>query len=170
MTPLVCRTWAPCGHTPVFYQRGGSHQKVSCIGALAVPPRRHRLHFYFRLHPNQNVNTDRALDFLLQLLRQLPGNLLVIWDSATTHQARKVEPFLDHHLRLSLEYLPPYAPDLNPVEHVWGYLKKNPLAHHPPTALSGLTESARRSGQSLQRKPRLLRSFLQQTGLFLRLR
>ena len=74
MTPLVCRTWAPRGQTPVFYQHGGSRQKVSCIGALAVPPRRDRLHFYFRLHPNQNIDTDRALDFPLQLLRQLPGN------------------------------------------------------------------------------------------------
>ena len=170
MTPLVCRTWAPRGQTPVFYQRGGSRQKVSCMGALAVPPRRHRLHFYFRLHPNENINTDRALDFLLQLLRQLPGNLVVIWDSARTHLARKVEAFLDRHLRLYLEYFPPYAPELNPVEHVWGYLKKNPLAHHPPTALSGLAKTARRSGQSVQRKPGLLRSFLQHTGLFLRLK
>src|SRR5437879_2189900 len=166
MTPLVCRTWAPRGQTPVFYQRGGSRQKVSCMGALAVPPRRHRLHFYFRLHPNENINTDRALDFLLQLLRQLSGNVLVIWDSARTHRARKVEAFLDRHLRLYLEYFPPYAPELHPVEHVWGYLKKNPLAHHPPTALSGLAKTARRSGQSVQRKPGLLRSFLQHTGLF----
>jgi len=170
MTPLVCRTWAPRGQTPVFYQRGGSRQKVSCMGALAVPPRRHRLHFYFRLHPNENINTDRALDFLLQLLRQLPGNVLVIWDGARTHRARKVEAFLYRHLRLYLEYFPPYAPELNPVEHVWGYLKKNPLAHHPPTALSGLAKTARRSGQSVQRKPGLLRSFLQHTGLFLRLK
>ena len=140
------------------------------MGALAVPPRRHRLHFYFRLHPNENINTDRALDFLLQLLRQLPGNVLVIWDGARTHRARKVEAFLYRHLRLYLEYFPPYAPELNPVEHVWGYLKKNPLAHHPPTALSGLAKTARRSGQSVQRKPGLLRSFLQHTGLFLRLK
>jgi len=170
MTPLVCRTWAPRGQTPVFYQRGGSRQKVSCMGALAVPPRRHRLHFYFRLHANENINTDRALDFLLQLLRQLPGNLVVIWDSARTHLARKVEAFLYRHLRLSLEYFPPYAPELNPVEQIGGYLKKNPLAHHPPTALSGLAKTARRSGQSVQRKPGLLRSFLQHTGLFLRLK
>jgi hypothetical protein len=40
MTPLVCRTWAPRSQTPVFYQRGGSYQKLSCIGALAVPPSR----------------------------------------------------------------------------------------------------------------------------------
>jgi len=178
MTPLVRRTWAPRSPTPVFYQRGGSYQKVSCIGALAVPPARDRLHFYFRLHPNRNINADRALDFLRQLLRQLRGNVLVIWDGSGPHLARKVAAFLYRHLRLYLEYFPPYAPELNPVEYAWSYLKKNPLAHHPPTALSGLAASARRSGQSLQRRsgqslqrqPKLLRSFLQHSHLFLRLK
>ena len=170
MTPLVCRTWAPRSPTPVFYQRGGSYQKLSCIGALAVPPSRSRLHFYFRLHPNQNINTDRALGFLRQLLRQVRGNLLVIWDGAGPHLARKVEAFLYRHLRLYLEYLPPYAPELNPVEYAWSYPKKNPLAHHPATALSGLAETARHSGQSLQRKTRLLRSFLDHSSLSLRLK
>ncbi|MBZ5551362.1 MAG: transposase [Acidobacteriia bacterium] len=170
MAPRVCRTWAPRSHTPVFYQRGGSYQKVSCIGALVVPPGRHSLHFYFRLHPDHNINTDRALGFLTQLLRQLQGNLLVIWDGAGPHLARKVEAFLYRHLRLYLEYLPPCAPELNPVEYVWSYLKKNPLAHCPATTLSSLTDTARRSGQSLQRQPRLLRSFLKHSSLFLRLK
>lgn len=170
MAPLVCRTWAPRNQTPLFYQHGGSSQKVSCIGALAVPPTRNRLHFYFRLHPNQNINADRALGFRSPLLRQLRGNLLVIWDGSGPHLARQVELFLYRHLRLYLEYFPPYAPDLNPVEYAWSYLKKNPLAHHPPTALSGLAETARRSGKSLQRKPKFLRSFLQHSSLLLRLR
>jgi transposase len=170
MAPLVRRTWSPRSQTPIFYQRGGSHQKVSCMGALAVPPARDRLHFYFRLHPNRNINADRALDFLRQLLRQLPGNVLVIWDGSGPHLTRKVETFLCRHLRLYLEYFPPYAPELNPVEYAWGYLKKNPLANHPPTALSGLARTARRSGQSLQRQQKLLRSFLEHSPLFLRLK
>lgn len=170
MAPLVGRTWAPCGHTPVFYQRGGTYQKVSCIGALAVAPARDRLHFYFRLHPHKNINTDRALDFLTQLLRQLRGNLLVLWDSSRTHLAAKVARFLYCHLRLYLEYFPPYAPELNPVEYVWAYLKKNPLAHLSPTELSELIATARRSGQSLQHQPSRLRSFLQHSPLSLRLR
>lgn len=170
MAPLVGRTWAPRSHTPVFYQCGGTYQKVSCIGALAVAPARDRLRFYFRLHPNENINSDRALDFLTQLLRQLPGNLLVIWDGSRPHLAHPVELFLYRHLRLYLEYFPPYAPELNPVEYVWAYLKRNPLAHLPPTSLSGLAQTARRSGQSLQHQPPRLRSFLQHSPLFLRLK
>jgi hypothetical protein len=115
MAPLVGRTWAPRGRTPLFDQHGASRQKLSCIGALAVTPGRDRLRLYFRLHPNQNINTDRALGFLRQLLRQLPGNLLVVWDSSRTHLGPKVERFLYRHLRLYLEYFPPYAPELNPT-------------------------------------------------------
>jgi transposase len=170
MTPLVRRTWSPRGRTPVFEQCGGSYQKVSCIGALVVAPRRNRLRLHFRLHPNRNINTDRALDFLRQLLGQLRGNLLVVWDSARPHLARKVEAFLYRHLRLYLEYFPPYAPEPNPVEYAWGYLKANPLAQHPPTVPSGLAATARRSGRSLQRKPKLLRSFVRHSSLFLHLR
>src|SRR5581483_10965840 len=120
--------------------------------------------------PDQNINADRALGFLRQLLRQVRGNLLVIWDGSGPHLARKVEAFLYCHLRLYLEYFPPYAPELNPVEYAWGYLKQNPLAQHPPTALSGLADSARRSGQSLQRQEKLLSSFLEHSPLFLRLK
>ncbi len=86
------------------------------MSALAVPPARDRLHFYFRLHPNRNIHADRALGFLRQRLRQLRGNRLVIGDGSGPPLARKVEAFLDRPLRLYRESFPPYAPERNPVE------------------------------------------------------
>ena len=90
----------------------------------------------------------------------------MIWDGSRPHLARKVETFLYRHVRLYLQYFPPYAPELNPVEYARSHLKKNPLAQHPPTALNTLAVSARRSGQSLQRQEKLLCSFLQHSDLF----
>lgn len=116
MAPRVRRTGAPRSQTPVFYPRGGSDPKVSGMGALAIPPARDRLPFYFRLHPHRNIHADRALGFRSQWLRPLRGNLLVIGDGSGPPLARQVETFLDRPLRLCLEYLPPYAPALNPVE------------------------------------------------------
>src|SRR2546425_812488 len=97
MTPLVCRTWAPRGQTPVFYQRGGSYQKVSCMGALAVPPRRHRIHFYFRLHPDQNINTDPGLDSCAPSLNTAlffytSDRTLLNQSSITWSSSRKIPP------------------------------------------------------------------------------
>jgi transposase len=55
-------------------------------------------------------------------------------------------------------YFPPYAPELNPVEYVWGYLKTNPLANLACPEVSVLAATGRRHARSLQHKPGLLRS------------
>jgi transposase len=63
--------------------------------------------------------------FLQHLLRHLPGKLLVLWDGAPIHRAQAVQDFLAQGAaaRLQLEPLPGYAPDLNPDEGIWHYLK-----------------------------------------------
>ena len=169
MSPLVLRTWAPVGMTPVSRQKTAMHEKVSCIGALGISPRRDHLRFSFRLYPKQNINTDRVLPFLSHLLRQVSGHVVVVWDSWATHRNRKVTAFLARHHRLHLEYFPPYAPWLNPVEYVWSHSKRNPLANLAAPTLVVLTGSARRAGRSVQRKGGLLRSFLRHSHLPLRL-
>jgi transposase len=77
--------------------------------------------------------------------------------------------FLAAHLQLATEFLPPYAPELNPIEYVWSYLKLNPLANLAFFDPEQLTTTARRHTRSLQRKPDLLRSFLRHSPLPLRL-
>ena len=58
MAPLVRRTWAPRGHTPVLMQRGRSRRKVSVIGALVISPRRRRVRAYFSLLPDANFDGE----------------------------------------------------------------------------------------------------------------
>ena len=81
MAPLVRRTWSVRGHTPVLHQRGQHFQKVSAIAAICIAPTRDRLALYFRLHPDANVNAERAMDFLEHLQRQLRTPIAFIWDS-----------------------------------------------------------------------------------------
>ncbi|MGH8251689.1 MAG: transposase, partial [Steroidobacteraceae bacterium] len=69
-----------------------------------------------------------------------------------------------------LEYLPAYAPELNPVEYLWAYLKTNPLANDPAFDLSSLAARARGAARSVQHQPALLLGFLRHAGLSLRLR
>ena len=166
MAPLVRRTWAPRGHTPILLQRARAHQKVSAIAALVVSPRRHRVRLFFRLHPHVAIKAPLIRDFLCQLSRHLPGRAIIIWDRLNTHRARVVTRYLASKPRLALEYLPPYAPELNPVEYVWGYLKGNPLANRPELDIDALIASTRHHTRCLQHKPRLLRSFLYSSSLF----
>jgi len=169
MAPLVRRTWAPVGQTPLLRQRTNSYRKVSAIGVLVVSPGRDRVGLFFRLHPNANINSGSVVSFLRQLRRHVRGPCILLWDRFMAHRARKVRDLITRQEGWRSEFLPPYAPELNPVENVWGYLKTNSMANEADFDLGELTYSARRHGRRLQRKERLLRSFLKHTPLFLRL-
>ena len=77
MTPLVRRTWAPRGQTPILLQRTRSHDKVSVTAVLTVSPRRRRVSLYAALLVNANVNAERLVEFLRALTRHLRGRLIV---------------------------------------------------------------------------------------------
>ena len=170
MAPLIRQTWAPRGQTPILRQRTNSHKKVSVIGTLTVTPRRNRVGFCFRLHPDANVNNDKVEAFLSQLDKHLPGPIVLLWDRFGPHRSRQMKTYLTSHPDLHPQFFPPYAPELNPTEQVWGYLKLNPMANDPVHQLSDLTRSTRRHARSLQHKESLLRAFLKHAGLPLRLR
>ena len=169
LAPLVRRSWAPCGQTPVLHQRGRHHKKVSAIAALCVSPQRDQVRLYFRLHPGKDVDTPLAIEFLRILGQELETSRCLLWDRLNAHRAKKMAAYLTTVPHLHTFFLPAYAPELNPVEYVWSYLKMNPLANVAVPEVHELALRTRHSGCSLQRKPELLRSFLRHSPLFLRL-
>lgn len=169
MAPLVRRSWAPRGQTPILYQRTRSYKKVSVIAALCVAPKRDRIHLYFRLHPNANINAITVADFLVILTRQLKQPVILVWDRSLPHRAKTVQSLIQNR-RIHPFFLPPYAPELNPVENVWSYLKINPMANLTTFDVESLAETTRTHGRSVQKKKNLLRSFVKHSPLFLRLK
>ena len=127
MSPLVRRTLAPRGKTPILKTTGKRREKVSVTAALTISPRQHHLGLYWQSFPQSYVNAERAADFLRNLLQRLPGNVIVVWDGGPMHKGKPIRQVLADFPRLSLERLPPYAPDLNPVEYLWGHLKYGQL-------------------------------------------
>ena len=169
MAPLVRRTWAPRGQTPILRQRTSSRDKVSMIATLMVSPRRRRIRLDTALMVNANVDAECLVEYLRALLRHLRGPLILIWDRLNVHRAALVKALLRRHPRLRTELLPPYAPELNPVEGIWGYLKLNPLANHAAEGARDLARTARGHTRRVARRPSLLRSFIHGCGLPLRL-
>jgi hypothetical protein len=165
LAPLVRRSWAPCGQTPILYQRGRAREKVSIIAALTLSPRRQRPGLYFSLRANENVTTTWLVPFLRALTRHLRGAFIVVWDRLPGHRAQVVTAYL-HRQPRDVALLPPYAPELNPVEILWAYLKGNPLANFAASDAPHLARVATRHVQHLQRRPALLRSFFDATPLF----
>lgn len=117
--PAVVRTWAPRGETPLL-QALLTRDHLSVISGL-TPDGQLLLQVQER-----SLRAPDVVRFLRHLLRHIPGKLLVIWDRAPIHRAQAVKDFLAQGgtARLHLAQLPAYAPDLNPDEGIWQYLKR----------------------------------------------
>lgn len=133
----VRRTWAPRGKTPVTVHRF-SHSRISAISAISVSPVRMRLSLYFKLS-RENIRAQDVAGFLRELSMAIPGHIIVVWDNGVTHRGRVVKELERKRRRLHIEYLPPYAPELNPDEGVWSQLKCS-LANGRPDDVEALED------------------------------
>jgi transposase len=158
LNPLVRRTWAPKGRTPVLTGFGRHRDKVSTIAAISVAPLRRRLGLYFRTDPKNYVDAAAVVSFLRTLLRHLRGKVIVIWDGGSNHKGPLVRALLSRFPRLHLERLPAYAPDLNPVEMLWSHVKYGQMANFVPRHVKHLDQVVQQHLDRAARDPTLIRS------------
>lgn len=122
--------------------------------------------FYFQIF-EKAIGKEEVVRFLAHLLRHLACPLLVVWDRLPAHRSRLVADFVRYlDGPLAIEYLPAYAPELNPVEYLWGYWKHHELPNVCPRDLWQLHHGARQSLRRLRRRPRLITAFWKQASLF----
>jgi len=122
--------------------------------------------FYFRLFPG-TIRSPQVVEFLEHLMRHLPGNLLIVWDGLRCHRSRMVWDFVrQQHGRVWLEFLPAYAPELNPVEYLWSHWNHHELANFCPTTFWQLSDYARKALRRMRARPALVTAFWQQADLF----
>ena len=118
--PHRCRTWAPRGETPLL-EFNFNWQKLSVSAGLTLR------NFYFRLYPGA-IGELEVIDFLKALVRHIDGPLMIVWDRLPAHRSRMVREFIElSEGHIVTEYLPAYAPELNPVEYIWAYWKQHEL-------------------------------------------
>jgi transposase len=96
--------------------------------------------WYLQFHRDQSIRQEQVVAFLRHLLRHLHGPLIVVWDHLGAHQGRALRQWLRRCRRLHLEFLPGYAPELNPNEYGWAYLKNHRLANYCPTDVDQLRQ------------------------------
>ena len=131
LLPAVVRTYAPRGQTPIL-SVPLTRDHFSVIGAITPDG---KLYTMFQDHAFKGPDIVR---FLCHLLHHITGKLLIIWDGLPAHRGQDVRDFLSQGAaqRIHLERLPGYAPDLNPAEGIWQYLKyvelKNLCCHDLP--------------------------------------
>ena len=128
--PHRCRTWAPRGETPLL-EFNFNWQKLSVSAGLTLR------NFYFRLYPGA-IGELEVIDFLKALVRHIDGPLMIVWDRLPAHRSRMVREFIElSEGHIVTEYLPAYAPELNPVEYIWAYWKQHELPNVCPKGLLG---------------------------------
>ncbi len=163
LQPVVRRTWAPKGCTPMQY-RWERHDRLSVLSAVTVSPHRRRLGLYFVLY-DHNIGTPELETFMAELLEHLPHGLIGVWDRSPVHRAAARQLRRRFARRVQIEWLPPYAPQLNPDEQVWTQTKYRDLANFLPADITHLATAVAHSLQRTRTHPSLLRSFFQHAEL-----
>jgi transposase len=157
LQPLNRRTWAPAGMRPVQYA-WHRHDRLSVIGSLSISPVRRRISVAFAVQ-DQNVRTPHVVAYLRGLHRQLRRPLIVVLDRLSAHRSAVRQLQQSGTRWLTVEWLPPYAPDLNPVEAMWSYAQYCDLANFVPDDVDHLSDAVINSLGDLQFHQRLQRSF-----------
>lgn len=125
-----------------------------------------RARFFFRTQPGHY--TDRTLIGFLRALRRHFRHqaLILIWDGLPAHRSRVMQAYLARQRRwLTVERLPGYAPELNPVEPIWGNVKRMELANVCADDLAALRGPLRRGCARVRHQPHLAFNFLRHAGL-----
>ena len=162
LLPLAVRTWAPKGQTPIL-RVPLTRDHLSVISAITLDGR------LFLQVRTDSYDGEAVVGFLRVLLRKIAGKLLLIWDGSPIHHGQAVKDFLSAGAakRLRLERLPGYAPDLNPDEGIWNYLKRVELGNVCATDLADLRHRLGRAAVRVRHKPDIIRACSRQCGYLL---
>ncbi len=165
MYPTIRKTFAPPGETPVN-KVTDPHGRISTIGAIAISPKEKALTWhYYMLDDNTNYRGPDVVDFLRRLSVAIPGPMTIVWDQIIIHSCDVVDRYLAANPAITPEPFPPYAPELNPVDRAWFYIKYDRIPNFAPPCTKQLRKVVGRELKRLQTRPELLLSFIRQSAL-----
>lgn len=157
------RTWAPTGQTPI-QKAWLRHDRLSVIGAVTLSPTRRRISTPFQIHAD-NIRTDEVVGFIKALRQQFQRPLIICLDRWPVHRSAANRIASSRMKNVEFEWLPAYAPELNPVEARWSNTKYSDLANFVPDDVHHLQRSARSSLKKQNQSHRLKQSFFKTAKL-----
>lgn len=159
LLPMAVRTWAPRGH-PSTLRVKLTQDHLAAMSGITLDGR------LFLQVRHDSYDAPAVVRFLRVLLRKLPGKIVIIWDGSPIHRAKEIKGFLKAGAarRLHLEQLPSYAPDLNPAEGIWNYLKRVELGNVCCRDLEHLETELLHARERLRHKRDIIRSCAHECG------
>lgn len=157
------RTWAPRGQTPV--QRAWDrYDRLSVISAVTLSPSRRHISTPFQIHTN-NIRTAEVVAFIKALRKSLRRPLIIVLDRWSVHRAAAKQILLSRLKNIDFEWLPAYAPELNPVEPRWSHTKYGDLANFVPDDTPELKRAVHKSLKNQATDHQLKSSFFKTAQL-----
>jgi transposase len=152
------RTWAPRGHRPILRRVTKERRVLSTAIGLTVSGK------IFKRHFERAMRGDEVIVALEHLRRHIPGNWILVWDRAPIHKRVKVAEYLEQHPGILVEWLPPYAPEINPEEYCHGNVKQH-LKNAAPQNRTEMRQMVNRGFARLRHRRDLIWGFFQHAGL-----
>lgn len=145
-------TWGVKGETPVA-EVSGTRRRANVISAVSARGR-----LWFRSYRG-TLNARGFIAFMKALLHDLTKPIDLILDRHPAHGSAAARRFVhQNRAKLRLHFLPGYAPNLNPDEHVWSYLK-GMFRRDPVQLQADFAKAVSSSMRKIQNDPKLVRSF-----------
>jgi hypothetical protein len=140
-------------------------KRLSLAGALAYEPDGSAAHLVFQMRAGA-YNDELLIEFLTELNELEQRSVVLIWDGLPSHRSGRMRQWLTEQRGwLTVEPLPGYAHDLNPVELVWGTLKSRELANLCSDTIGQVADVARGGLDRIGSDAALCAAFLRHTGL-----
>lgn len=161
LLPAVLSTYSPIGKTPIIKEHV-SREHLSAIGGITADGK------LYMMVQERAYNGVDVVEFLRRLLGHIHGKLTIIWDGAPIHRGQVVKEFLSDGgaARIHLERLPGYAPDLNPAEGIWNYLKRVELKNLCCQDIAQLRYELRKAKERLRHKTSVIKGCVSQPGFY----
>jgi transposase len=147
------RTWGVKGRTPIV-ERPGQRQSISAASAVNA-----KGGFWYCTYPG-GLTAELFVSLLRKLMRHRPKPVHLVVDGLPAHKTKLVKDFVQStEGRLTLHFLPGYAPELNPDELVWSHVKRTGVARTPLRKGENLKDKIEAQLARIKNAPKLVRSF-----------
>lgn len=164
---MIRRTLAPVGNVRPIRHRARQRDKVSVAAALTLSPTQGHVGLYYDTYPNGYVNSSVYAQFLRGVVRHVRNPIVLVHDRGNMHRGdpiRELQRDLPDR-RLDLNLLPPYAPELNPVEQLWNFSKDKKLSNFVPHNVTEMDQTATALFEDIRHDQHRLRAFFKNCPL-----
>ena len=163
LLPCTSTTYAPIGETPVIKCDAKNKAYVSVSGIITPGGKS-----YFEVRELEGFKQKGLTRFLDNARKSLRKNLLLVWDNAPCHKSKTVKEYLrcqnQENPAIWMANIPPYSPELNPIEQVWAYLKKK-LANQFFKTTKELKIAVLNELDKIKKNKKLIKSFFKNKEL-----